>query len=75
MEFKIIDNGKYVNCKSILIFKDDNNDINYIVYSEENDSNIYASRYEIKNDEIVLQSIEKESEWNLIDNMLESSGN
>ena len=74
MEFKVIENGKEVNCKGILIFKDDSNDVNYIVYTEENDDNIYASRYELENDEIILQPIEHEYEWNLVDNMLESCG-
>ena len=74
MEFSIINDGKEIKCKSILVFRDDNNDINYIVYNEENDDNIYAARYILENDEIVLEPIEHEQEWNLIDNMLESCG-
>ena len=74
MEFKIIDDGKEINCESILIFRDDNNNRNYIVYMEENDDNVYSSRYNIVNGEIVLEAIENEYEWNMIDNMLERSG-
>ena len=74
MEFSIINDGKEIKCKSILVFRDDNNDINYIVYNEENDDNIYAARYILENDEIVLEPIKHEQEWNLIDNMLERCG-
>ena len=55
------------------MFKDDSTNINYIVYNEENNDEIYASRYDIIDGKIVLQAIEHESEWNLIDNMLEKS--
>ena len=74
MEFKILEDGKEIKCKSILVFKDDNNDINYIVYKEENNDEMYASRYSIIDKNIVLQAIENEYEWNLIDNMIEKSG-
>lgn len=73
MNFKIVEDNKVINCKSIMTFNDSNNGINYVVYNEEGDSNIYASRYIIENDNIVLKPIENDYEWNMIDNMLESS--
>ena len=36
MEFKILEDGKEIKCKSIIMFKDDSTNINYIVYNEEN---------------------------------------
>ena len=50
MNFKVIDDGKEINCEILLTFRDDNNDINYIVYTdgtkdEGGDLEIYASRY------------------------------
>lgn len=70
MSFKIIDNGREIICNIILTFRDDNNGINYIVY-EVNDE-IYASRYILENNNYILNDIEEEYEWNLIDNMIES---
>lgn len=71
MVFKIVEDEKVINCKSVLTFTDENNNINYIVYTEENDDNIYASRYIVQKQDIILKPIENDSEWNLIDNMLE----
>lgn len=70
MNFKIIDDNKEIVCNIVLTFRDDNNEINYIVY--EIDDEIYASRYIIKDNNYILEDIEEEYEWNLIDNMLES---
>lgn len=77
MNFKIVEDGKEINCDVISIFKDENNDINYVVYTdgtkdEDGELEIYASRYIEKNNKYILKPIENESEWNLIDNMLES---
>ena len=77
MNFKVIENGKEIVCDILLTFRDENNNINYIVYTDgTKDSNeeleIYASRYSKKGNDFVLEAIENESEWNLIDNMLES---
>lgn len=70
MNFKIIDNGREIICNIILTFRDDNNGINYIVYEVNNE--IYASRYILENNDYILNDIEEEYEWNLIDNMIES---
>lgn len=77
MNFKIYDNGKEVECEIIMTFKDESNDINYIVYTDgtkdnEGDLEIYASRFVLENNDFILQQIENDYEWNLIDNMLES---
>lgn len=77
MNFKIYQDGKEIICDIVLTFRDDNNNINYIVYidgtkDDEDDLEVYASRYIIKDNDFYLEAIENESEWNLIDNMLES---
>ena len=77
MNFKVIDNEKEINCEVILTFRDDNNDINYIVYTDgtkdvNGDLEIYASRYKLINNNYILSDIENDYEWNMIDNMLES---
>ena len=79
MKFDIIDNDKKITCDIVMTFKDDNNNISYIVYTDgTKDSNgdleIYASRYTLEDGNYVLNPIENDSEWNLIDNMLESKG-
>ena len=77
MKFTIIDNNKEVECNIIFTFKDDNNDINYIIYTDgtkdlDNELKIYASRYVIKNNDYILKPIENDYEWSLIDNMIEA---
>ena len=77
MNFKIYQDGKEIICDIVLTFRDDNNNINYIVYTDgtkddEDDLEVYASRYVIKDNNFYLEPIEYEFEWNLIDNMLES---
>lgn len=77
MNFSVISEGKTITCDIIFTFKDEINNINYIVYTDgSKDDNeelkIYASRYVIENKDYILKPIEDEYEWNLIDNMLES---
>ena len=77
MNFKILDNGKEIVCDIVLTFRDDNNNINYIVYTdgtkdETGELEIYASRYIIDNNNYILKAIENDYEWDLVDNMLES---
>lgn len=77
MNFKIIQEGKEIVCNIVLTFRDENNDINYIVYTDgtkdENDElEIYASRYNLVENSYILEEIENDYEWDLIDNMLES---
>lgn len=77
MNFNVINNGKEINCDVMLTFRDDNNDINYVVYTDgtkdsNNNLEVYASRYVIKDNKFILNDIEHDYEWDLIDNMLES---
>ena len=77
MNFKIMENGKEIECNIVLTFRDDNNDINYIVYTdgtkdEDGELEIYASRYKMVDGSFVLEEIANDYEWDLIDNMLEA---
>ena len=81
MKFNVIDNnGKQIECDVIFTFKDDSNNISYIVYTdgtkdESGDLKIYSSRYVLENDNYILQAIENDYEWNMIDNMIASRFN
>ena len=81
MKFNVIDNnGKQIECDVIFTFKDDSNNISYIVYTdgtkdESGDLEIYSSRYVLENDNYILQAIENDYEWNMIDNMIASRFN
>ena len=77
MNFKIIEDGKEINCEIVSTFKDYGNDINYIVYTDGTMDNfgnleVYASRYILEGSNYILNPIENEYEWNLIDSMLEN---
>ena len=77
MNFKIYENNNEINCNIIKVFRDDSNGINYIIYTdgtkdENGELEIYASRYVLENNNYILEDIENDYEWNLIDNMLES---
>lgn len=77
MNFKIIEDGKEIICDIVLTFRDENNNINYIVYTdgtkdENGELEIYASRYKLVDDSYVLEGIKNDYEWDLIDNMLEA---
>lgn len=77
MNFKILLDGKEINCNVVLTFRDEGNDINYIVYTdgtkdEDNELELYAARYIIQNGDYILNDIENDYEWDLIDNMIEA---
>lgn len=77
MNFKVIDNDKEILCNIVLTFSDQNNGINYIIYTDgtkdkDGELEIYASRYIIEDNNYILMDIEHDYEWDLIDNMLES---
>lgn len=77
MNFKVIEDGKEIICNILLTFSDENNGLNYIVYTDgtrglDGELEIYASRYKLEGNEYILQDIENDYEWNLIDNMLDS---
>ncbi len=78
MNFEIVDNnGQKVDCEVVDLFKDESNNINYIIYTDgtksENDKlEVYASRYVLENGKYFLKDIENDYEWDLIDNFLAS---
>ena len=77
MYFYIVDDDKKIRCNIIKTFRDENNKHSYIIYTDgtkdkDGELEIYASRYTLLNDEYILEEIESDYEWNLIDNMLDS---
>lgn len=75
MKFKVIEEGKEIECNIIKAFRDESNSINYIIYTDgttdaNGDLEIYSSRYDLEGNEIILKPIENDYEWNLIDNIL-----
>lgn len=63
------------NTEISIIKRFENNNINYIIYTDEevdetNQLLIHASRYSIKEDNYVLEAIENEKEWDMIDQVL-----
>ncbi len=69
LSFEVEEKGKKINFIIIKFFK--RNDINYIIYKEKDKDEIYASRYEIKDDNLILNEIENDDEWDYIDLVLE----
>lgn len=77
MKFNVIEEGNIISCDILFTFRDDLNDINYIVYTDGTKDDdgidlIYASRYIQEEHDYILKPIESAYEWNLIDNMIES---
>ncbi len=69
LTFKVNENGKIINYNIIKYFK--YKDKNYIIYNEENKDEIYASTYVIENNELILNKIDTDEEWDYIDLVLE----
>lgn len=75
LTFKIKENGVEKEYFVIKMISNKTNNKNYIIYSENNDEkDIYASSFEVSDDEIKLNEIETEDEWNYIDNILSNIG-
>lgn len=78
MKFDVLDqSGQKVQCEVVDLFKDETNKRNYLIYTDgtknsDGQLEIYASRYVQKNDTFVLEDIEEEQEWDLIDEFLAS---
>ena len=75
--FDIIDNGKKIECEVLFPFSDDSNNIDYIVYTDgtkdsDDELEILAARYVIKDGKYYLDEIKNDFEWNLVDNMIEA---
>lgn len=81
MNFKILDNnGNEINCELLYTFQNPENNINYIIYTDgeknsEGKLEVLASRYEIVEGNYILKDIIDDSEWDLIDDFLNSSMN
>lgn len=73
LTFKLNENNEEKEYFIIKMFSYNNSD--YMIYTENNDSkDVYASKYEIKNDELKLYDIETDDEWNYIDSILSNIG-
>ena len=76
MNFKILDqNGTEVVCDIVAIFQDEKTNIDYIIYTDGTKGasgklEVYASRYKKENKTMILEDIENDSEWDLIDEYL-----
>ncbi len=77
MTFKAVNNeGKEVECEVLFTFESDETKKNYMVYTDntkdsEGNIKVYASIYDPEKPESELQPIESESEWKIIETILE----
>jgi len=75
--FTVLDeNGKEVECEIIVTFESDETGKNYIVYTDNTlDENgctkVFASIFDPNSDDMVLQPIETEKEWAIVELILE----
>lgn len=69
-EFFSIDNEKY---KVIKLLYNDKSEKSYIVYEncDKKDKNIYASTFSFVGNQLVLDEINSDEEWDFIDSKLE----
>lgn len=73
LTFKLNEDG--VEKEYFIIKMITNNNKNYIIYTENNDSkDIYASTFEINDNELKLHEIENDDEWDYIDSILSNIG-
>ncbi len=76
MTFKITnDEGKEVECEVLFTFESDETGKNYMVYTdnttdEEGNTKVYASIYNPEKEDQVLQPIETDKEWTIIETVL-----
>ena len=70
MTFSVMKDNKKHEYEIVKFFKNPNNNNDYIVYHEKNDDELFASKYVIKNNELVLLDIETDEEWEYIDGIL-----
>lgn len=75
----INDDGEEIDCEVIMSYICDVNNKAYVfytdnIYDDKGNLNLYASRYLGEDDgNMVLESIEDEEEWKLLDDALESA--
>ena len=77
MTFKVTnDEGKEIECEVLFTFESDETKKNYIVYTdntkdENGNTKVYASIYEPDKEKTVLEPIESEEEWKIIETILQ----
>lgn len=77
--FKIIVDGKEVICYILLTFDNPSTNKKYIVYTDgtKNDDGtmeVLASIYNIVDGEVVLEEINTDEEWDMVDDMIRQVG-
>ncbi len=73
LTFRLKEDGTEKEYFIIKMFTYKNND--YMIYTENNDTkDVYAAKYEIKDNELKLYEIETDDEWNHIDSILSIIG-
>ena len=76
MTFTVTDDaGKEVECEVLFTFESDETKKNYMVYTdnttdEQGNTKVYASIYEPNQESTVLQPIETDKEWKIIETIL-----
>ena len=75
LTFKLTEDGITKECFIIKMITNKDNNKNYIIYTENNDSKeVYASTFEINDNELKLHEIENDSEWDYVDSILSNIG-
>lgn len=69
------ENGEEIECEILFTFTEETTGKNYIAYTddsldEEGNTNVYASTYDPDSDPFILQPIETEEEWEMIERVL-----
>jgi len=76
MTFKVKDEaGKEIECEVLFTFESEETKKNYMVYTdnttdEQGNTKVYASIYEPNQESTILQPIETEKEWKIIETIL-----
>lgn len=75
LTFKLTEDGITKEYFIIKMITNKDNNKNYIIYTENNDNkDIYASTFEINDNELKLHEIENDNEWDYIDSILSNIG-
>ena len=75
LTFKLTEDGIAKEYFIIKMITNKDNNKNYIIYTENNDSkDVYASTFEINDNELKLHEIENDSEWDYVDSILSNIG-
>ena len=75
LTFKLTEDGIEKEYFIIKMITNKANNKNYIIYTENNDNkDVYASTFEINDNELKLHEIENDDEWDYIDSILSNIG-